>query len=107
MCDATPLREAVDRLADRFRALPASRLARVAPAGLALARELSVLAQRLELPGREPVLMPDDGMYAIGDQLAVAGHDLAAALQAATGRHDRCDLRDAALGRVADVAGQV
>ena len=30
--------------------------------------------------------MPDAGMFAVGDQLAVAGHDLGAALRTARGR---------------------
>lgn len=105
MSDSTPLRIAVERLADRFRALPASRLHRVAEAGRALARDLSATAQRLELPGREPKLMPDDGIYVVGDQLAVAGFELAAALEAHPGGHDPSGLRDEALRKVAEVAG--
>jgi hypothetical protein len=101
MPDSTPLHTAVDRLADRLRALPASRLRRVAPAGLALARDLSVTAQRLELPDREPRLMPDDGIYVVADQLAVAGHELSAALAAHSERHD---LSEDALRKVAEVA---
>jgi hypothetical protein len=88
MSDSTAVRIAVERLADRFRALPASRLSRVAGAGLALARDLAASAQRLERPDRAPLLMPDEGIYPVGDQLAVAGHDLAAALESHPERDD-------------------
>ncbi|MGW7051761.1 hypothetical protein [Streptomyces sp. NPDC054887] len=84
MLDTTPLTAAVDRFADRLRAAPQSRLQRGAAAeGLALARELSVRAQRLEEPGRRPRVMPEAGVFVVADQLAVAGHDLAQALSAA------------------------
>ncbi|KAK1181456.1 hypothetical protein B7755_026925 [Streptomyces sp. NBS 14/10] len=84
MNDVTPLLTAVDRLADRLRALPQSRLGRgVAAEGLALARELSVRAQRIEEPGSGSRIMPDAGMFAVADQVAVAGHDLAHALERA------------------------
>ncbi|WNO65266.1 hypothetical protein RPQ02_16390 [Streptomyces sp. AM2-3-1] len=84
MLDTTPLITAVDRFADRLRAAPQSRLQRGAAAeGLATARELAVRAQRIEAPDREPRILPDVGMFAIGDQLAVAGRDLAMALEAA------------------------
>ncbi|MFE4651291.1 hypothetical protein [Streptomyces sp. NPDC056707] len=84
MLDTTPLITAVDRFADRLRAAPQSRLQRGAAAeGLATARELAVRAQRVEAPDREPRILPDVGMFAIGDQLAVAGRDLAMALEAA------------------------
>ncbi|MFD3517092.1 hypothetical protein [Streptomyces sp. NPDC058657] len=78
MLDTTPLLTAVERLADRLRTTPESRLRHGAAAeGLALARELALRAQRLEFPGRQPVTMPDAGMFAVADQLAVAGRDLA------------------------------
>ncbi|MFE6687026.1 hypothetical protein ACFVFQ_11165 [Streptomyces sp. NPDC057743] len=84
MLDVTPLQTAVDALADRLRALPQSALGRGAAAeGLALARELANRAQRIERPGQRPVELPDAGMFAVGDQLAVAGHDLVEALRAA------------------------
>ncbi|WP_393058560.1 hypothetical protein [Streptomyces sp. LN549] len=84
MLDTTPLITAVDRFADRLRAAPQSRLQRGAAAeGLAVARELAVRAQRVEAPGRELRIMPDAGIFAIGDQLAVAGRDLAVALEMA------------------------
>ncbi|MFB6712443.1 MULTISPECIES: hypothetical protein [unclassified Streptomyces] len=84
MLDTTPLIIAVDRFADRLRAAPQSRLQRGAAAeGLATARELAVRAQRIEAPDREPRIMPDAGIFAIGDQLAVAGRDLAVALETA------------------------
>lgn len=85
MLDTTPLTAAVDRFADRLRAAPQSRLQRGAAAeGLALARELSVRAQRIEEPEREPRIMPDAGAFAVADQLAVAVHDLAEALERET-----------------------
>ncbi|MFD7431966.1 hypothetical protein ACFV6Z_33670 [Streptomyces sp. NPDC059818] len=84
MLDTTPLIIAVDRFADRLRAAPQSRLQRGAAAeGLAVARQLAVRAQRIEAPEREPRTMPDAGIFAIGDQLAVAGRDLAVALETA------------------------
>ncbi|MEU3216850.1 hypothetical protein [Streptomyces sp. NPDC006971] len=85
MLDTTALITAVDRFADRLRAAPQSRLQRGAAAeGLATARELASRAQRVEAPDREPRPMPDAGIFAVGDQLAVAGHDLAAALETAS-----------------------
>ncbi|MGW2371446.1 MULTISPECIES: hypothetical protein [Kitasatospora] len=85
MHDVQPLVEAVDELADRFRSLPQSKLLGAVPghpsraaAVLALARRLAALALAAEGgPERE---FPDAGAFAAGDQLAVAGHDLAAAL---------------------------
>jgi hypothetical protein len=124
MPDATPLLDAVDRLAGRLRSMSRSRLVGSAPgqppraeAALALARRLAAAAHEAEqraccTPGRDDVLrpageglegfpgartapsgsgpgcggaarpFPDAGPYAVGDQLAVAGHDLAAALAA-------------------------
>jgi hypothetical protein len=83
--DVNPLILAVDRFADRLRAAPESRLRRGAAAeGLALARELAVRAQRIEDPAGEPLLMPDAGIFAVADQVAVAGRDLAEALRTAT-----------------------
>ncbi|MFF9644625.1 hypothetical protein [Kitasatospora aureofaciens] len=87
MHDVQPLVEAVDKLADRFRSLPQSKLLGAVPghpsraaAALVLARRLAALALAAEGgPGRE---FPDAGAFAAGDQLAVAGHDLAAALAA-------------------------
>ncbi|MFE9924894.1 hypothetical protein ACFYQA_26000 [Streptomyces sp. NPDC005774] len=82
MVDTTPLTRAVDHFADRLRAAPQSRLQRGAAAeALALARELAVWTQRLEEPGTEPREMPDAGMFAAADQITVAGHDLALALE--------------------------
>ncbi|MFJ9323445.1 hypothetical protein [Streptomyces globisporus] len=84
MLDTTPLILAVDRFADRLRSAPQSRLQRGAAAeALAAARELAVRAQRLESPGAEARELPDAGMFAVGDQLAVAGRDLAVALETA------------------------
>ncbi|TGN83304.1 hypothetical protein E5082_14970 [Streptomyces griseoluteus] len=74
--------KAVELFADRLRAAPQSRLQRGAAAeALAVARELARRAQELEEPGSEPREMPDAGMFAAADQITVAGHDLALALQ--------------------------
>ncbi|EGX59351.1 hypothetical protein SZN_13165 [Streptomyces zinciresistens K42] len=81
MVDTTPLTRAVDHFADRLRAAPQSRLQRGgAPEALALARELTRWAQRLEAPDAEPREMPDAGMFAAADQITVAVHDLALVL---------------------------
>ncbi|MEV2246875.1 hypothetical protein [Streptomyces sp. NPDC049970] len=85
MLDTTPLITAVDRFADRLRSTPQSRLQQgVADEALAAARELSARAQRAEAPDLEPRIMPDVGIFAVGDQLAVAGRDLAVALETAS-----------------------
>lgn len=91
MLDTSPLTAVVERFADRLRAAPQSRLQQgAAETALELARELSVRAQRLEAatdgagdatgaaPARE---MPDEGIFVVGDQVAVAGLDLAEALR--------------------------
>lgn len=104
LLDCVPLLDAVDQLAGRYRSLPQSRLRRAAPAGLALARELSTEEQRLEQPGRPPRAMPDDGMFVIGDQIAVSGHDLAAALAR---RPERQDVLDRAVRRIAQTAAEL
>ncbi|MEV6795043.1 hypothetical protein AB0M87_24325 [Streptomyces sp. NPDC051320] len=84
MLDTTPLTTAVARFADRLRSAPQSRLQRGAAAeGLALARELSLRAQRLEDPDAPVRIMPDTGMFVVADQLAVAGNDLAQELRTA------------------------
>ncbi|MET9571366.1 hypothetical protein ACFYNW_18840 [Streptomyces virginiae] len=89
MLDTSPLSAAVERFADRLRAAPQSRLQQgAAAAALDLARELSVRAQRLEEPGRAPREMPDEGLFVVGDQVAVAGRDLAEALRAGAGAPD-------------------
>ncbi|MEW1752924.1 hypothetical protein ACIQU1_31005 [Streptomyces angustmyceticus] len=84
MLDVTPLQTAVDALADRLRSLPQSRLHHGAAAeGLSLARQLTTRAQLIERPGETPHELPDAGVFAVGDQLAVAGHDLVEALRSA------------------------
>ncbi|MFD3481896.1 hypothetical protein [Streptomyces sp. NPDC058665] len=84
MLDTTRLTAAVDRFADRLRVAPQSRLQRGAAAeGLALARELSATAQRIEAPDEPPRIMPDAGVFVVADQLTVAAGDLAEALRAA------------------------
>ncbi|MEU4307032.1 hypothetical protein [Streptomyces rochei] len=81
MVDTTPLTRAVDDFADRLRAAPQSRLQRGAAAeALELAREMARRAQLVEEPGSEPRQMPDAGMFAAADQIAVAAHDLALVL---------------------------
>ncbi|MEV7446766.1 hypothetical protein AB0O22_37435 [Streptomyces sp. NPDC091204] len=83
MLDTSPLTAVVERFADRLRATPQSRLQQGAAAvALELARELSVRAQRLETPGQAPRELPDAGIFVVGDQVAVAGLDLAEALRA-------------------------
>ncbi|GAA0681041.1 hypothetical protein GCM10010193_38450 [Kitasatospora atroaurantiaca] len=83
MVEPKTLLDAVDRLADRFRSMPQSRLLGAVPghpsraaAGLELARRLAAAA--LAAAGEEPHEFPDAGAFAVGDQLAVAGHELAA-----------------------------
>ncbi len=72
----------MDDFADRLRAAPQSRLQRGAAAeALGLARELARRAQLVEDPGAEPREMPDAGMFAAADQIAVAAHDLALVLE--------------------------
>jgi hypothetical protein len=78
MPDPAPLIAAAERLADRFRAMPQSSLTRQAPAGLALARSLA------RASGASAV-MPDAGAFVVGDQIAVAAHDLALTLAASEG----------------------
>lgn len=78
--EVADLDAAVQRLADRLRSMPQRRLrAGAAATGLDLARWLDARAQELEFPGRAPYAMPDDGESAVGDQLALAGRELAAA----------------------------
>ena len=78
MPDPSPFLAQAERLADRFRSMPQTRLALFAPLGLQLARRLADSSLQLEgLPARE---LPDVGVFAVGDQIALAAHDLAAAL---------------------------
>ncbi|MFF8958971.1 hypothetical protein [Streptomyces sp. NPDC014894] len=87
MLDTTDLTAAVERLADRLRAAPQSRLQRGAAAeALGLARELALRAQRVEAPDEPPRIMPDAGVFAVADQLTVAAEDLAEALRTAPSR---------------------
>ncbi|GAB2597899.1 hypothetical protein GCM10027168_33480 [Streptomyces capparidis] len=112
MHDPAAFLDAVDRLADRFRSLPQSRLLAAVPghdsraaAGFALASWLAEAAQRLEEPGAAPRALPFAGPFAVGDQIAVTGHDLALAVRAG-GRRARETL-DAALRRVEETRGLV
>ncbi|MFE7135793.1 hypothetical protein ACFVIM_33580 [Streptomyces sp. NPDC057638] len=87
MLDTTELTETLTRFADRVRAAPQSRLERgVAAEALGLARELALRAQRVENPDRAPMTMPDAGMFALADQLMVAGNDLVEAWRVAPPR---------------------
>ncbi|MFG2943655.1 hypothetical protein [Streptomyces adustus] len=82
MVDTTPLTRAVDHFADLLRAAPQSRLQRsAAAAALELARDFARRTQSVEEPGTEPREMPDAGMFAVADQITVAGHDLAVVLR--------------------------
>ncbi|MDX3237997.1 hypothetical protein PV392_20385 [Streptomyces sp. ME03-5709C] len=102
MLDCTTLRDAAGLLAARYRSLPQSRLrGEVAREGLELARDLAARAQLTEFPGREPLTMPDEGVFVIGDQIAVAAHDLAAALEP---HPELAHVRDAAVARIGDTA---
>ncbi|MFF5976564.1 hypothetical protein ACFY7C_34180 [Streptomyces sp. NPDC012769] len=96
MRDTSELTAAAERFADRLRAAPQSRLQRgAATEGLALARELALRAQRLEFPGREPVIMPDAGVFAVADQLVVAATDLAETLRTAPAGSPEGDVGEA------------
>ncbi|MGW0366568.1 hypothetical protein [Streptomyces sp. NPDC002990] len=91
MLDTSPLTAVVERFADRLRAAPQSRLQQGAAAvALELARELSVRAQRLEGASRLRE-MPDAGIFVVGDQVAVAGLDLAEALRTAAAGLQQAD----------------
>ncbi len=93
MLDTTALVHAVDRYADRLRATPQSRLQQgAARQALTLARELARRAQLLERPDTTPQDLPEADVFTVGDQLAVAGHDLAEALAATA---DEAALADA------------
>ncbi|OIV38838.1 hypothetical protein BIV57_03615 [Mangrovactinospora gilvigrisea] len=96
------LSAAVDRLADRYRTMPESRLRRFAGDGLAVARALAAAAAGLEgvEAGAE---VPDEGGFVIGDQIAVTGHDL---VEAARGRDDAGGVVAAELGRVTELLGR-
>jgi hypothetical protein len=102
MLDCAPLLAAADVLAGRFRSLPDSRLrGSLAQTGLELARWLAAEAQRIESPGEPVRLMPDEGIHVVGDQIAVAAHDLAAALRE---RPDLAPCLAAAVTRVEQAA---
>lgn len=77
------LRAALEQAAERLRRLPESRLRRGAAArGRALADELTRRAQLLEEPGPGGGTrrVPDAGLWAVGDQITVTGHDLLRAI---------------------------
>lgn len=96
MLDTSELTAAVERFADRLRAAPQSRLQRGAAAeGLSLARELALRAQRIEEPGATGRIMPDAGVFAVADQLLVAGNDLAEILRTAPADSRKRELGEA------------
>jgi len=78
----------LERVADRLRTLSQARLAAAVPGAESRAAAARVVAQRLadaaarlaEEPARTLPTLSD---LAVGDQLAVCGHDLVAAMQAA------------------------
>ncbi|MFE9425231.1 hypothetical protein ACFYNO_19915 [Kitasatospora sp. NPDC006697] len=115
MPDPADLSAAVDHLADRFRAMPQSRLLGAVPghpsraaAGLALARLLAAGAQLLEEgAAAAPRELPDAGAFAVGDQIAVAGHDLAVALHDAGNDEAAAALLAEAAAAVGELAGLV
>jgi hypothetical protein len=105
MLDCAPLLTAADRLADRYRSLPQSRLhGAVAEDGLELARRLAAEAQSVESPGTPARLMPDEGIFAVGDQIAVAAHDLTTALRQCPRGPESAAVLTAAVARVAETA---
>ena len=93
MSDPSVLLLAADRLADRFRSMPQGRLAALAPEGLWAARRLARRSQALEGGVARPEL-PDVGIFAVGDQIALTAHDLAAALGERAGAGDQEDAGD-------------
>ncbi|MET9619802.1 MULTISPECIES: hypothetical protein [unclassified Streptomyces] len=100
MLDTSELNAVVERFADRLRAAPQSRLQRGAAAeGLELARQLALRAQRIEEPDGPRRVIPDAGVFAVADQLVVAGHDLAEILRTAPA-DSRERERDEAVGLV-------
>ena len=98
MSDPSALLAAADRLADRFRSMPQSRLTELAPGGLALARQLARRAEQLEGGARRPEL-PEAGIFVVGDQIALTAHDLAAALAGRTAQDGTDPADDDARGR--------
>jgi hypothetical protein len=95
MTDPAPFLADAELLAGRLRAMTLARLTGPRAAhGLALARELATLAQRAEFPGEPVREIRPAGIHAVGDQIAVAAHDLAVML--AEGRADEA-VRDEAI----------
>jgi hypothetical protein len=90
--DADDLARAFGHVADRLRHLAPSRLAPVADDVRAQVRLLAGLALRAE--GQPDRPLPDVAATALGDQVAVLGHDLSEALR---GHPDAALLDDARL----------
>ncbi|MER5635950.1 hypothetical protein ABT095_03210 [Kitasatospora sp. NPDC002227] len=89
MVDEQMLVVAVEALADRFRSMPQSRLTGAVPGYASRAAAAHWLAawlatRALTLAGQAPRPFPAVGDFTVGDQLAVAGHELAAVTDAAT-----------------------
>lgn len=111
--DPAALARAVRRLADRYRHLSESRLrARIDPDTDADATRATVglaLARRLAALGDAPsgVEVPDLGVFAIGDQIAVTGLDLARDLAEAPGDPAAAAVLGEALAAVREVAALV
>lgn len=79
--DAADLARMAERVGDRLRHLPARRLHDIEPEVRVLLDDLAGLARAAE--GRAPRPLPRASVAAFGDQLAVLGRDIAAALEAA------------------------
>ncbi len=87
-----PLAEAVSRLASKFRSLSQSKLLRPLPDGrsrAAAGHEVAVLLARAGQGVEERASahvplwrdVPFDGVFVVGDQIAVTGHDLVVGLR--------------------------
>lgn len=111
--DPAVLARAVRRLADRYRHLSESRLrARIDPEGDADATRATLglaLSRRLAELGDAPsgTEVPDLGMFAVGDQIAVTGLDLVRGLEAGWGRPEAEAVLGEALAAVREVAALV
>lgn len=95
----------VRRLADRLRGLSEARLVEPLPphpsraaAARAIAQRLADAARELADPGAPRRTVPDLGVFAVGDQVAVTGSDLLATASA-EGR----DVPDELVAAVADL----
>ena len=62
------------RVADRLKHLDEVRLRRIETGARFCTQSLADQVSNIE--GRSPQIVPDDGVFVLGDQLAVIGHDL-------------------------------